>query len=344
MGSVIRLTPGHRAKVEEKPEVRKAGGVYYTPSYIVEYIVNYTVGKQIDGRSPAQLAGRKRKTPFRVLDMACGSGSFLLGAYRCLLDHCLDWYAGDKPEKYPKAVYKDPRDGQWRLTIEEKKRILTTHIFGVDLDPLAVEVSKLSLLLKVLEGETDQSLTLSLLPFADRALPNLADNIQCGNSLIGPDYFTGKLLPDPDDIHRVNPFDWNRAFPEAMQAGGFDCIIGNLPYIRIQQMKEWAPLEVDIYKEIFHSASSGNYDIYVVFIEQGLRLLNTKGGLGVICPHKFFNAKYGEPIRLLISEGKYLAHVVHFGDQQVFEGATTYTCLLFVDNSPVKECRVVKVT
>ena len=166
LGSVIRLTPGHRAKVEEKPEVRKAGGVYYTPSYIVEYIVNHTVGKQIEGRSPAQLAGRKRKAPFRVLDMACGSGSFLLGAYRCFLDNCLDWYAGDKPEKHPKAVYRDPQDGQWRLTIEENKRILTTHIFGVDIDPLAVEVSKLSLLLKVLEGETDQSLTLSLLPLS----------------------------------------------------------------------------------------------------------------------------------------------------------------------------------
>src|SRR5208337_2381678 len=174
LGKVIRLTAGHQAKIEEKPEVRKAGGVYYTPSYIVEYIVAQTVARQIEGRSPAQLAGPKDRPPFRVLDMACGSGSFLLGAYHRLLDHCLNWYTEHKPENFEKAVYKDSRNSHWRLTVEEKKRILTTHIFGVDIDPQAVEVTKLSLLLKVLEGETDQSLSLSQLAFGDRALPNLA--------------------------------------------------------------------------------------------------------------------------------------------------------------------------
>ena len=102
---MIRLTAGHQAKVEEKPEVRKAGGVYYTPAYIVDYIVQQTVGRQIEGKSPGQLAGGKDKPPFRVLDMACGSGSFLLGAYRCLLDHCLKWYAEHSPEKHKAAVW-----------------------------------------------------------------------------------------------------------------------------------------------------------------------------------------------------------------------------------------------
>ena len=213
LGKVIRLTAGHQAKVEEKPAVRKAGGVYYTPAYIVDYIVKHTVGRQIEDKSPAQLAGGKNKPLFRVLDMACGSGSFLLGAYHCLLDHCLNWYIEHKPENFKKAVYQDPRNGQWRLTIEEKKRILTTHIFGVDIDLQAVEVTKLSLLLKVLEGETDQSLSLSQLPFGDRALPNLADNIKCGNSLIGPDYFTGKLIADPEEMKRVNRLTGSSASP-----------------------------------------------------------------------------------------------------------------------------------
>ena len=161
LGKVIRLTPGHQAKVEEKPEVRKAGGVYYTPAYIVDYIVEQTVGRLIEGKSPAQLAGGGKRPPFRVLDMACGSGSFLLGAYRRLLDHCLKWHAEHAPEKN-KAVWnsngRGPGEPQWRLTIGEKKRILGTHIYGVDIDAQAVEVSKLSLLLKVLEGETDESL------------------------------------------------------------------------------------------------------------------------------------------------------------------------------------------
>ncbi|MCX5656523.1 MAG: Eco57I restriction-modification methylase domain-containing protein [Planctomycetota bacterium] len=344
LGKVIRLTADHHAKVEEKPEVRKAGGVYYTPKYIVDYIVRQTVGRRIEGKSPAQLAGGKgaAQKPFRVLDMACGSGSFLLGAYQCLLDHCLKWYAEHRPQARKKVVYMDRRTG-WRLTVDEKKRSLTTHIFGVDIDPQAVEVSKLSLLLKVLEGENSQSLQMGLLAFKDRALPNLSDNIKCGNSLIGPDYFTGRLIADTEEFARVNPFDWKREFPDTMKAGGFDCVIGNPPYIRIQTMKETAPLQVEIYKELFQTAREGNYDIYVVFIEQGLNLLNAKGRLGFICPHKFFNAKYGAPVRGIVADGQHLAHVVHFGDQQVFDGATTYTCLLFLDKSPAKECRFVQV-
>ena len=245
LGKVIHLTEGHRARVEEKPEVRKAGGVYYTPAYIVDYIVEHTVGRQIRGRSPMQLAGlRNGKQPFRVLDMACGSGSFLLGAYQCLLGHCFDWYVENNPAKHKKAVYKDARTGQWRLTIEEKKRILTTHVFGVDIDPQAVEVSKLSLLLKVLEGEDDRSVRQQqqMRIFPERALPNLAGNIKCGNSLVGPDYFIGGLIPDPDEIRRVNAFDWRQGFPEAMKAGGFDCIIGNPPYVLLQAFRDDAQL------------------------------------------------------------------------------------------------------
>lgn len=158
LGKVIRLTAGHQAKVEEKPEVRKAGGVYYTPAYIVDYIVKNTVGKQADGKSPAQLTGGKNGQPLRVLDMACGSGSFLLGAYQFLLDHYLTWYQTNPSPKHAKAVYQNAKD-ETRLTIAERKRILTTHIYGVDIDRQAVETTKLSLLLKALEGENDTTLS-----------------------------------------------------------------------------------------------------------------------------------------------------------------------------------------
>ena len=304
LGKVIRLTASHQAKVEEKPEVKKAGGVYYTPVYIVNYIVKNTVGKQIEGKSPAQLNG------FRVLDPACGSGSFLLGAYTLLLEYYHDWYSAHEPGKRKETVAQQP-DGSWQLTLPERKRILTEHIFGVDIDRQAVEVTKLSLLLKVLEGV--KQLTL----FAERALPNLDNNIKCGNSLIEPDYFAGKMMPDNDELRRVNPFDWQQGFPEAMQAGGFDCVIGNPPYIRIQNMKEWAPLEIEIYKQIYSTACAGNYDIYIVFVERGLGLLNTRGRLGFILPSKFFSTDYGEALRRLIVERKALSEVVDFGHSQV---------------------------
>ncbi|MHB0967466.1 MAG: Eco57I restriction-modification methylase domain-containing protein [Bellilinea sp.] len=324
LGKVIRLTAAHQAKVEEKPEVRKAGGVYYTPTYIVEYIVKNTVGELLKDKDPEAL----KHAPLRVLDPACGSGSFLLGAYQYLLDWHLDWYMQHDPAKWGRGknspVFEN--HGAWQLTMEKKKEILTSHIFGVDIDAQAVEVTKLSLLLKVVENPGQLGL------LSERILPDLGENIKCGNSLIGPDYYDNQQLTmfDSEEQYRVNAFDWQAAFPQVFRDGGFDAVIGNPPYIRIQAMKEWAPTEVEFYKKRYEAASKGNYDIYVVFVEKGLSLLNREGRLGFILPHKFFNAQYGEPLRGLIAEGKHLVKVVHFGDQQVFDGATTYTCLMFL--------------
>ena len=365
LGKVIRLTEGHHAKVEEKPEVRKAGGVYYTPTYIVDYIVKNTVGKLVEeprvsrgGRpekSGEEIVGATRHgrpiglTPqqiskIRILDPACGSGSFLLGAYQYLLNYHRDWYQKDGPQKHTKEIYQG-YGGQWNLTTQEKKRILLNNIYGVDIDPQAVEVTKLSLLLKVLEGENQDTLERQMKLFKERALPDLGTNIKCGNSLIGPDFYQGKQmnLLEPEEMYRINPFDWEKEFPETMKRGGFDAVISNPPYIRIQMMKEWAPIEVELYKQNYTAASKGNYDIYVVFVERGLTLLNKRGRLGFILPHKFFNAQYGEALRALLSKGNHLAEVVHFGDRQVFAGATTYTCLLFLDKAGASKCRFLKV-
>ena len=193
LGKVIRLTPGHRAKVEEKPEVKKAGGVYYTPTYIVDYIVQQTVGKLVEGKTPA--ARGCSASHCAILDPACGSGSFLLGAYQYLLDyHRAVVRRRTTRRSTPRAssppLYQGP-GGDWRLTTAEKKRILLNNIYGVDIDRQAVEVTKLSLLLKVLEGETEETLGQQLSLWRERALPDLGDNIKCGNSLIGPDYFDG---------------------------------------------------------------------------------------------------------------------------------------------------------
>ncbi len=343
LGKVIRLTKGHRARVEEKPEVRKAGGVYYTPTYIVDYIVRNTVGRLLAGKTPKQAA------ELRILDPACGSGSFLIGAYQYLLDWHRDRYVEEGPERHargrPPRLYQG-QSGEWLLTIEEKQRILLDNIYGVDIDPQAVEVTKLSLLLKVLEGETGGSGPTQMILLSERRLlPDLGDNIKCGNSLIGPDFYRGQqtALFDEEEAYRINAFDWEAAFPAIMARGGFDAVIGNPPYIRIQALKEWAPVEVEYYKTRYRAASKGNYDIYVVFVEKGLDLLNAGGRLGFILPHKFFNAQYGEPLRELIAAGRYLDEVVHFGDQQVFSGATTYTCLLFLDKGGRDEFRFLKV-
>lgn len=344
LGKVIRLTEGHHAKIEEKPEVKKAGGVFYTPTYIVQYIVQHTVGKLLEDKTP------KEAEKLRILDPACGSGSFLIDAYQYLLDWHRDWYVSNGAEKHAKGrspQLHQGRGGTWRLTTAERKRILVNNLYGVDIDSQAVEVTKLSLLLKVLEGETQLEM------FHERVLPDLGSNIKCGNSLIDTEFYHSQLIPlDDADRSRINAFDWHEEFPDVFKPspsgggqgeGGFDAVIGNPPYIRIQVMKEWAPQEVEYYKTQYLAASKGNYDIYVVFVEKGLSLLNKTGRLGFILPHKFFNAQYGEPLRLLISQGKHLAEVVHFGHEQVFDGATTYACLMFLDKTQSKQVEFVKV-
>lgn len=216
LGKVIRLTEGHRAVVEEKPEVKKAGGVYYTPTYVVDYIVHTTVGQLLEGKTPRHVAKLK------ILDPACGSGSFLIGAYEYLLKWHRDFYTKDNPEKWAKGakpVLVQVGSGTWKLTIAERKRILLDNIFGVDIDTQAVETTKLSLLLKVLEGETQQSLQPVLRLFHERALPDLGDNIKCGNSLIGADFYQQQQMPllDEEERYRVNVFDWQTEFPQVFK-------------------------------------------------------------------------------------------------------------------------------
>jgi type I restriction-modification system DNA methylase subunit len=207
LGEVIRLI-GHKAIVEEKPAVKKAGGVYYTPSYIVQHIVDGTLGKILAEKTPVQISAADRQqkdaVPLRIIDPACGSGSFLMHVYQKLLDWYRERYVADGPEKYtrgaePKLYQSDKRE--WRLTIAERRRILLTHIYGVDVDAQAVEVTKLSLLLKVLEGESGDALARQMDIFHLRALPDLGENIRCGNSLIGIDFFTSysrALFPEDD--------------------------------------------------------------------------------------------------------------------------------------------------
>lgn len=317
LGKVIRLTAGHQAKVEEKPEVRKAGGVYYTPSYIVDYIVLNTIGKQIDGKSPVMLAGSKTTPPFRVLDMACGSGSFLLGAYQFLLDHCLKWYQSNPSQKNTKAIYQNAK-GEIRLSINERKRILTTHIFGVDIDRQAVETTKLSLLLKALEGENDSTLSQQMTLFHERALPNLSDNIKCGNSLISSDY---SMVPE--DLVRVNAFDWPSQFPDAMKAGGFDAVIGNPPYLKIEHINE------SDRNYFFHAFKScvKRYDAYGLFVEKSLSLLATGARFGMIIPSTMLNNLSFRELRKLLLNSSSIETIVNLGGK-VFESVNNDTLIL----------------
>lgn len=190
LGKVITLKAGV-ADIELKPEVKKAGGVFYTPSYIVRYLVDSTVGADLAGSQVNDISGKGKRAsaPYRVVDPACGSGSFLIEVYQKLLDwYLVQYVAAEKTYSKGKnaTIYKSA--GNWKLRIAERKRILLDHVYGVDIDSQAVEVTKLSLLLKVLEGENSDAIAQQMDLFKDRVLPDLGNNIQCGNSLIGDEY------------------------------------------------------------------------------------------------------------------------------------------------------------
>ena len=336
LGKVISLTKNHRARVEEKPEVKKAGGVYYTPGYIVDYIVKNIVGKLCEGKTPRQVAR------LRILDPACGSGSFLIGAYTYLLDWHRDRYVEDGVEKHRNVLYQGLGE-QWFLTTKEKKRILLNNIYGVDIDGQAVEVTKLNLLLKLLEGENQDTLTKQFQLFGERALPDLASNIKCGNSLIGPDFYELHQadLFDDDERYRINVFDWHSAFPEIFKGKnpGFDAVIGNPPYVRIQTL---ATNEIPYFGTKFETAS-GNYDIYCLFVEKGSALLKEEGRLSYILPHRFFKTDYGQGLRSLISKKKNLIEVLDFDGYKVFAKANNNTCIILLGKSPETETKICQI-
>ncbi|MDX1521983.1 MAG: N-6 DNA methylase, partial [Anaerolineae bacterium] len=346
LGQVIRLTAGHRAKVEAKPEVKKAGGVFYTPTYIVDYIVSQTVGKLVEGKTPRQIGG---DTPLRIVDAACGSGSFLLGAYQFLLDWHRDWYIADGPEQWAKGrrprLFRPPvgvdetgaeEQPGWQLTTEERKRILLTHLYGVDIDAQAVEVTKLSLLLKVLEGEGSRAVAQQMAMFQERVLPDLGHNIKCGNSLIGPDFYAGQprqatFFPDEAEMYRINVFDWRAEFPTVFADGGFDAVIGNPPYVRQEELGETKDYFQSHYRTFKPTA-----DLYVNFIEKGLDVLKHTGLFGMIVSNKWLRAAYGQPLREFLANDVLVSQAVDLAGLPVFANATVRTIILICTKTPDK--------
>lgn len=326
LGRTIALV-GNCAVVEDKPEVRKAGGVYYTPSHIVRDIVASTLGRKLEGLTPAALAKRK----LSVCDMACGSGTFLIEVYQFLLDWHLDFYVSNDPDKWtrtrPRRLQKDAFDN-WRLTTAERRRILISHVFGVDIDPQAVEVTKLSLLLKVLEGETSSTISQQYELFQDRVLPDIDSNIKCGNSLVGSAFHLSQgSIVDEGLRRKVNAFDWNLEFAAIADGKGFDVVLGNPPWLMAGY---YVSNSVPYIKHQFKTAT-GKFDLYYIFLEQAFRLLAPDGVLGMIVPNKFFHTRAAKSLRELLSQEVSLREVKDFGLEKVFERATNYSCIVLAD-------------
>ncbi len=348
LGKVVSTTE-KRAKVIEKPEVRKAGGVYYTPEYIVRYIVTETVGKLVQGRTPEEIS----KMSFA--DIACGSGSFLIEVYNQLLDNHTKYY-NEFPEKAKKGDV-ETREGKIVLSLKKRQEILTNNIYGVDIDFQATEVTQLSLYLKLLEDVTmNDAFQYSLLK--EKILPDLRNNIVCGNSLIGTDILEGKLF-DSEEERKLNPMNFEDAFPHIFQkgrpltspvnetssgrgpvrrssvfrdVGGFDAVVGNPPWIDIKGME---PITVDYYFKKY-STVENRMNVYAVFFQKALSLIKKEGKFGYITPSSFTTQSSYEKLRELIISKYSFEKLIRLPDG-VFNGVVAETVISIMNSEKIED-------
>lgn len=321
LGYTISKLTEHQVKYDLKPELKKNKGVFYTPEYIVDYIVQNTIGKLLQELSPNKIE------KLRILDPACGSGSFLIKAY----DEMLIYYSKRKKERMEQKEKElnnklglQHSNAEPRLTIEEKRDILKRHIYGVDIDEQAVEVTKLSLMLKMLEGEQGTILGRAILPMLD-------GNIKCGNSIVSGDTIELKKYFS-DDFYKAKPFLWNEIYKTIMKdEGGFDVVIGNPPYVRYENLDE----RLKEFAKSYYESAKGFFDIFQLFLERSFSLLRTKGKMGFIFPNLFLkgiNYKYS---REYFYNKSNIEIIRNYGDG-VFEGVKMPTCITILKKDKSK--------
>jgi len=308
---ILKDTP-KKAKLEGGRTHRKEQGIYYTPTYIVDYIVKNAINQYLKNKSLPEILTA------RVLDPACGSGSFLIRAFSeiCrLVEEKLK-----KGDRLKTSSVFDEYKG--RLTMHQKITILTSCIYGVDLDKKAVEIAQLNLLLKLLEGETSETIIFSK---AKKILPMLNENIKNGNSLID------------DASISDNAFKWEEKFKEIIkydksgnlaEGYGFDIVIGNPPYVRPEKVPK---MERDYYiNSKKYDKMFGRFDLYVIFMEKALRVNKEKGIFSFIVPSSFLNQNYAKIIRKWILTDFSLVRLIDLSNIKVFDTAEVQTCIPFI--------------
>jgi hypothetical protein len=341
---------------------RRRDGVYYTPEWITRYIVEETIGahlsevrqrlaldplptfteEELAHYRRARAFGKKDKRfnterveqyvasldrfgaeldEFKVVDPACGSGAFLLEALDRLVNE-RRWLAAERERVSGIATLFDAD--------AVTKAVLSRNIYGVDISEESIEITRLALWLHT--------------ALFDRPLSSLDHTIRCGNSLIDREFYTFKQesLLNEEERGRINAFDWKAAFPEVFKrAGGksgFDCVIGNPPYVKLQHFRRVMPDVADYLLKarrgasetpLYASTQTQNFDMYLPFIERGIELLNEGGRMGYIAPNVWLVNEYGEGLRRRLHVTRRLERWIDFKDFPVFDEAMTYTALQF---------------
>lgn len=284
--------------------------VVTTPTEIVKYMVEKTLSRACEGKTPTEILD------VHIADIACGSGIFLEEAFDYLQNYCVQKYIANGEKEHLIEI----GNGSYKLPLDEKKRILCSCIYGIDIDIHAVEVAKFSLLIKLIENETAPSV-------ADETpiLPDLSTNILFGNSLVSFEELQG-IRASADELIELAPFDWS----SINNGDPFSVIIGNPPCVNTEGMHALLPIpEVEIYKKKYKT-SHKQFDKYFIFIEQAVRKTAENGYVCYIVPNKFFKIGAGEKLRTLISKDQMLVSLDDFGDAQLFQDKTIYSSILLL--------------
>lgn len=311
LGDEIKLTTDRKVTVEQKLEVRKAGGVYYTPQPVVEFIIAQTINPLLEEKSPEAIS------KLRFLDPASGSGTFLISLFQNLISWHERYYLS-KPA-LAKKYLELGSDGSPRLKTSERKKILLNNIHGVDIDAQAVEVTKLSLLLKVLENQAQ-------LEFAvGHVLPNLSKNIVCGNTLIDE----GGGLNTELSIFR--PFGENAFFPEVLAAGGFDAVVGNPPYLNVDTVWGANDPRLKHLKSRYPHVHTDKTDLLFYFLARSVEIC--KGEIGLIVSRSFLEADKAQKLRGWLASNIKVRKVIDMRHTLVFPRVGINTALVFLTKS-----------
>ncbi|OWP83931.1 endonuclease [Flavobacterium davisii] len=328
LGSKIFIGEENQVFIVEEPEVAASNGVVPTPKLVVKSIIEETLSSLINGKSLDEIQLLK------IADICCGSGTFLISVYDYLIERNIVGLVSQGVHN-DEIIYQT-FDGTYHLTLKAKHQIIKDNIFGVDINPYAVEVTKFSLLLKLLENENAGSINNFLVKYNQKVLPNLEDNIKCGNSLVDNTYFeyNPDAIENDELLFKLKPFNWLKEFPFLVETNGFDALVGNPPYVRIQNIVKYSIEEIDYFQSDisgYKVATSEVFDKYYLFIQRAISLINDNGVLGYIVPHKFFIIKGGKSLRSFITTSASLFKILHFGVTQVFPNRSTYTAILILD-------------
>ena len=326
------VVDGSSVTDELKAEFKKSNGAVTTPEALVNQVIECTIPfNTIVNLTIEQIFDLK------IIDIACGSGVFLVGAYDYLIKQIekkLERKQDCDAELYADLEYPV-------LNINGRRKLINNCIYGVDINPEAVEVSKMSLCLRLIDNYSPEDFdAVGLL--GSQILKGIGANIRCGNTLVGTDieqHFPA-IVDNMRELQETNAFNWESSFPSVFENGGFDFVVGNPPYVEVKNYNVGLPHMAAYIKRFYSSSKNGKIDLAIPFIEKGVNLLNANGRLGFIVQKRFFKTEYGKGIREILTSRKLLNGVHDYEETDLFAGRLTYVAIVVCDNNSANNSHV----